>query len=329
MEKILMFKCNKCGSDLESNAKFCTKCGEPVLHIANNGDIDSESINNNGSKKWNPIYMFIFPILWGLWKYQYVDAEKIGLKTSEAAEASLLIIAIPIIITTSILILKKLRKEQYINFIKHTTIGTFIVFLLAIGTEVNIPFGQKNISIGESVKQDKLKAAELFKKSCDGGEAEGCHSLGLVYSKGEGIKQDKLKAAELFKKACDGENPGGCFNLGVMYDKGEKVKQDKLKAVELYKKACDGGDAKGCNNLGLMYDNGEGIKQNKFKAVELYKKACEGEDTRGCFNLGIMYSIGEGVRQDKKSAKELFGKACDGQLEDGCKKYKKLNEQKY
>lgn len=324
-----MFKCKKCGSDLEPNAKFCTNCGDPVSNVTKNSTVSSESINNNESKKWNPIYMFIFPILWGLWKYQYADAEKIELKISEVVGASFLIIFIPIIITTLILIVKKLRKEQYINFIKHTTIGTFIMFLLAIGVEVNTSLEQKNKSIEESIKQGKFKAAELYKKDCDGGDAEGCHNLGLMYSKGEGVKQDKLKAAELFKKACDGGNPGGCFNLGVMHGKGEKVKQDKVKAVELYKKACDGGDAKGCNNLGLVYDNGEGVKQNKFKAVELYRKACDGQDTRGCFNLGIMYSIGEGVRQDKKNAKELFGKACDGQLEDGCKKYKILNEQKY
>ena len=34
------------------------------------------------------------------------------------------------------------------------------------------------------------------------------------------------KAAELFKKACDGGDMDGCRNLGVMYEKGKVVEKD-------------------------------------------------------------------------------------------------------
>ena len=34
------------------------------------------------------------------------------------------------------------------------------------------------------------------------------------------------KAAELFKKACDGGKMSGCYNLGVMYKKGNGVEKD-------------------------------------------------------------------------------------------------------
>ncbi|MDR2080557.1 MAG: sel1 repeat family protein, partial [Campylobacteraceae bacterium] len=75
------------------------------------------------------------------------------------------------------------------------------------------------------------------------------------------------KAAELFKKSCDGGNAKSCGSLGFMYKSGKGVKQDYFKAVELYKKGCDGGNAWSCGSLGLMYKKGEGIKQDYFKAV--------------------------------------------------------------
>jgi TPR repeat protein len=67
-----------------------------------------------------------------------------------------------------------------------------------------------------------------------------------MYDKGEGVRQDNFKAAELFTKACDGGDAQGCFNLGAMYNNGEGVRQDKFEAVELFGKACDMRDESGC-----------------------------------------------------------------------------------
>ncbi|HHO42486.1 MAG TPA: sel1 repeat family protein [Epsilonproteobacteria bacterium] len=59
-----------------------------------------------------------------------------------------------------------------------------------------------------------------------------------MYETGDGIKQDSFKAAELYQKACDGGNAWGCNNLGFMYHNGDGIiKQDKVKALELYKKS--------------------------------------------------------------------------------------------
>lgn len=93
---------------------------------------------------------------------------------------------------------------------------------------------------------------------------------------------DYKKAVGLYKKACDGGEANGCGNLGYKYASGEGVKQDDFKAVELYKKACDGGDALGCFVLGTMYHIGKGVKQNSQKALEFYGKACDLKDATGC-----------------------------------------------
>jgi TPR repeat protein len=63
---------------------------------------------------------------------------------------------------------------------------------------------------GESVRQDKHKAAALYTKACKKGDAEWCVLLGLMYRYGEGVEQDKNKATELFDKACESGNAEGC-----------------------------------------------------------------------------------------------------------------------
>ncbi|MCI6343253.1 MAG: sel1 repeat family protein [Campylobacter sp.] len=76
-----------------------------------------------------------------------------------------------------------------------------------------------------------------------------------AYEQGETFYNNKEydKAAELYKKACDGGNMSGCFNLGIMYANGNGVEKDLGKAAELFKKACDSGNMRGCHNLGVMY----------------------------------------------------------------------------
>ncbi|MEA1880658.1 MAG: hypothetical protein U9N11_08440 [Campylobacterota bacterium] len=57
---------------------------------------------------------------------------------------------------------------------------------------------------------------------------------------------------ELYKKSCDAGDAGGCFNLGLMYVKGEGVKQDSFKAKYLFGKSCDAGLAEGCKNYAIL-----------------------------------------------------------------------------
>ena len=52
-------------------------------------------------------------------------------------------------------------------------------------------------------KGDYQKAAELWQKACDSGEAWGCAILGVLYQNGQGVKQNYQKAAQLYQKACD------------------------------------------------------------------------------------------------------------------------------
>ena len=57
-------------------------------------------------------------------------------------------------------------------------------------------------------------------KACDGGDAAGCGSLGLMYQNGQGVTRDEFKAVSLYRKACDNGNARGCTDLGWMTELG-------------------------------------------------------------------------------------------------------------
>ena len=105
-------------------------------------------------------------------------------------------------------------------------------------------------------KGDYQKAAQLFQKACDGGEAKGCFYLGFLYQNGQGVRQDYQKAAQLYQKACDSGQAVGCSNLGVSYQNGQGVKQNFSTAKQYFGKACDLGLQLGCDDYKKLNEKG-------------------------------------------------------------------------
>ena len=105
-------------------------------------------------------------------------------------------------------------------------------------------------------KGDYQKAAQLYQKACDSGEAFGCSILGVLYKNGQGVNQDYQKAAELFLKACNSGEAFGCFSLGILYETGKGVRQNFSTAKQYYGKACDLGDQLGCDNYRRLNEKG-------------------------------------------------------------------------
>lgn len=53
-------------------------------------------------------------------------------------------------------------------------------------------------------------------KSCEAGSAADCHALGVMYTFGHDLPWDDTRAAELFGKACNRGNAAGCVDLGCL-----------------------------------------------------------------------------------------------------------------
>lgn len=150
-------------------------------------------------------------------------------------------------------------------------------------------------------------------KLCDGGEMSQCTVLGTRFDDGYGgMRRDPLRAAILFKMSCEGGEVDGCYNFGLLYSLGRGVRQNAPRAGALFQMACDGGHAGGCTDLGLMYSMGLGVASSNETAAELFEQGCTGGNMSGCYNLGLMYIAGRGVDMDQIRAVELFQQACDG-----------------
>ena len=69
-------------------------------------------------------------------------------------------------------------------------------------------------------KGDYQKAAQLYQKACDGGIAEGCFGLGVLYENGKGIRQNFSTAKQYYSKACDLGLQLGCDDYRKLNEKG-------------------------------------------------------------------------------------------------------------
>ncbi len=348
-----LITCTKCGQTnrVQDNAKDKVKCGRCGVPLKTSSLMD------------NPIIIFVFPVIWiilfvKLWSYT-----ELKLAIVEGAGGAGVILLVSIIIIALIWGIKKFRGTSYPNFIKHTFIGTAIVFSIGVYTQVN-KYNTKAISRQAYSAYENgqfYKAFELYSKACENNYASACGMLGSLYSTGTGVLQDDQQALHYNRKACDGGDKLSCFSvandyyfkkdyskakiyyhqaaeenfapaytqLGYLHMNGLGVNKNEQKAVELYKKACNTGDAEGCRRLGTCYMDGYGVIPNNTIGIKMYKKACRGGDLGACVLLGYQYLIGETVQENLFDAKRYFKKACDGGDEEGCKKYRELNSRGY
>lgn len=142
--------------------------------------------------------------------------------------------------------------------------------------------------------------AQLFKASCDAGDAKGCQSLGAIYSLLGRSPASSKAAAALYSKACEGGAAVGCSSLGSVYLGGQGVGQDEARALRLFEQACQHGDAEACTSYATQYATGCGVPRDDVKATPFYVRACDGGDPEGCYNVGVMYGDG----RDWKAVKE-------------------------
>jgi len=158
--------------------------------------------------------------------------------------------------------------------------------------------------------EGEARAAALYERACNGGDAVGCYHRGLDFVYGGAGRKDESQAAGYFQRACDGGNAEGCDSLGRLYEEGRGVAPDLARAAELYQRACDGGDQGSCVGLGNMYRDGKGVTKDESRAADLYRRTCYGGYILSCGLLGDLYADGRGVAKDDALAAELYLKGC-------------------
>jgi hypothetical protein len=83
-------------------------------------------------------------------------------------------------------------------------------------------------------RADYTRAAAIFSREAERGQAAAQTYLGYMYAQGRGVPQDEAKAAQWLRRAADQGYPAAQFLLGKMVDKGQGVKQDFVEAEQTH-----------------------------------------------------------------------------------------------
>lgn len=191
-----------------------------------------------------------------------------------------------------------------------------------------------------------------YEEACARGDLEKCADLGLRYEKGTGVARDPARALALYRKSCDGGWANGCMVLGVAHVNGVGMAApDPAQGITLLEKSCALGEAQACVIAGQMLTTtglrgGEDLPRAQgffakacakgnvdgcvrqaramvgrglhAAAAKLLRGACDEGHPLGCTDLGILHSMGWGVVRDEQAARALWTKACDLGHQSAC-----------
>jgi len=182
--------------------------------------------------------------------------------------------------------------------------------------------------------KDVDRATELFEKSCEGGDAKGCHRFGMALMRKRIATSDLGGQAKLFKRAeavflesCELGDGWSCWNTSSWYLRpmsGSPFQRNDPLAVSLLERSCDLGYPAGCSSLAAAKMSGEHTKKDVVAALSLYKRGCDGGHFDDCEDIGDIYAQGVGVAKDPMSAVDYYHKACDANGLRACAKGARL-----
>ena len=163
---------------------------------------------------------------------------------------------------------------------------------------------------GIGVSRNTAKAAILFEKSANLGNAEAAVNLGFVLISGKGARKDPALAMDYFEKAAAAKNPTAEFMLGYAYYSGKLRPQDYGAAAPLLKDAAAAGLDEAQYVLALMYINGQGFPQNYNNAVKNLRLAVAQGDVNSMVTLGDILARGVKYNRDTYTAHVMFNLAA-------------------
>ena len=95
-----------------------------------------------------------------------------------------------------------------------------ILVLLVVLFSIGFSKDLTELGIEAYEESDYQKAAQLYQKACNSGEALGCNNLGVLYRNGRGVRQNFSTAKQYYGKACDLGLQLGCDNYRMLNEKG-------------------------------------------------------------------------------------------------------------
>lgn len=163
-------------------------------------------------------------------------------------------------------------------------------------------------------------AVMAFKKSCDGGAADGCGALAIEMMPedfdGPNVATEARAALKMAEKGCQGGSGFSCDIAGdYAMDKDFKI-NDVAAGMKLYERGCALGFGTACWSAAKVYFTGTRVTRDTSKGLELLNKACQGDNADECATLGTIWEKGnaygatDGLSVDLGKAFAGYRRAC-------------------
>jgi len=164
--------------------------------------------------------------------------------------------------------------------------------------------------LGSGVVRNDAKAARLYRKAAEMGNAEAETRFAEALFDGRGVKRDLAESRAWLEKAARQGNARAECDLGVMLTSGLDVARDRAKGLEYFQAAARLGDGYAEDNLGQFAESGLISDPSSSEAYMHYLKASEMGSAWGAYNVARMHEHGIGVYKNPTEALRWYMKVA-------------------
>lgn len=164
--------------------------------------------------------------------------------------------------------------------------------------------------VGFGVVQNEGKAAELYRKAADMGNAEAQTRFAEALFDGRGVARDPAGSRAWLEKAARQGNARAECDLGVMLTSGSDIAQDGANGLRYLQAAARLGDAYAEDSLGQLAESGLTGDPSSSEAYMHYLKASEMGSAWGAYNVARMHERGISVYRNPTEALRWYMKVA-------------------
>lgn len=164
--------------------------------------------------------------------------------------------------------------------------------------------------LGSGVVRDEAKAARLYRKAAEMGNAEAETRFAEARFDGRGVARDPAESRTWLEKAARQGNARGECDLGVMLTNGLEIAQDRAHGLGYFQAAARLGDGYAEDNLGQFAESGLISDPSSSEAYMHYLKASEMGSAWGAYNVARMHEHGIGVYKNPTEALRWYMKVA-------------------
>jgi len=162
----------------------------------------------------------------------------------------------------------------------------------------------------DGVGSNPPRAAELYAKAAEMGQAEAQTNLGVLYQTGRGgLPADGAEAVRWWRRAAEAGDSGAQRLLALAYAGGTcGLVQSQEEAVRWMTLAAEQDDWEAMHWLSMYY--GPGVHEDLDKALRWLRRAAEMGHPEAQYGLGSAHLAGEGVEESMELAAVWFRRAA-------------------